>query len=249
VIVIDRHRRHAEHTDPENQIRVNEDESPGYGIEPRIADRPAAKQLHSDGISSMLLKANEYPILAFSLIYICVFTGIALSNSNHEFVLYAGVVLVVCAWILWKQARVRFEPVVLWGLSVWGLLHMAGGNIRVCGDVLYGLQLIPVVLRYDQLVHAFGFGVATLACYHLLHPYLKVEINGWVVLSILIVLMGSGIGAVNEIVEYIAVCALPETGVGGYDNTMTDLLFNLIGGVLATGYLAWRRRSAALSDR
>jgi len=45
------------------------------------------------------------------------------------------------------------------------------GNLRVGGEVLYNLQLIPVVLRYDQFVHAVGFGTATLVCHHLLRPY------------------------------------------------------------------------------
>ena len=124
---------------------------------------------------------------------------------------------------------------------------MAGGNVRVGDDVLYGLQLIPVVLRYDQLVHAFGFGTATLVCHHLLKPYLREGIDRWRTLSILIVLMGSGLGAVNEIIEFAAVKTLPETHVGGYDNTLWDLIFNLIGGVLAVAWLA-RRRSVAQAE-
>jgi len=47
---------------------------------------------------------------------------------------------------------------------------------------------------------------------------------------VLVVLMGSGIGAVNEIIEFIAVKSVPETNVGGYDNTLWDLIFNLFGG-------------------
>jgi hypothetical protein len=64
-------------------------------------------------------------------------------------------------------------------------------------------------------------------------------------LSILIVLMGSGLGAINEIIEFIAVKTLPETNVGGYDNTLWDLIFNLIGGLLAVGWLTLRRQRRA----
>ena len=131
---------------------------------------------------------------------------------------------------------------------------MAGGNIQAGNDVLYGLQLIPIVLRYDQLVHAFGFGTAALVCHHLLKPYLRAGIDHWRTLSILVVLMGSGLGAINEIIEFIAVKALPETHVGGYDNTLWDLIFNRIGGVFAVGWLTARkrrrrRRGAPLSSR
>jgi len=196
----------------------------------------------------MLLTRREIPVLIVNLLYVPVFALIALRNLNFEFVLYVGVILIVAAWVVWKQRSVRFDLPILWGLTIWGLLHMAGGNIRVGDDILYGLQLIPVVLRYDQLVHAFGFGTATLVCHHLLKPYLRDGIDRWRTLSILIVLMGSGLGAINEIIEFIAVQTLPETHVGGYDNTLWDLIFNLIGGLLAVGWLTLRRaRQAAPS--
>ena len=193
----------------------------------------------------MLLRRRETPVLVVNLVYVPAFTVIALRNLNFEFVLYVGVILIVAAWVVWKQRSVRFDLPILWGLTIWGLLHMAGGNIRVGDDILYGLQLIPVVLRYDQLVHAFGFGTATLVCHHLLKPYLRDGIDRWRALSILIVLMGSGLGAINEIIEFIAVKTLPETNVGGYDNTLWDLIFNLIGGLLAVAWLTVRRRRQA----
>ena len=177
-----------------------------------------------------------------NLIYIPVFTIIALRDLNFEFVLYIGVVIFVGALVVWKQRKVRFDLTILWGLTIWGLLHMAGGNIQVGDDVLYGLQLIPIVLRYDQLVHAFGFGTATLVCHHLLQTYLREGIDRWRTLSVLIVLMGCGLGAINEIIEFIAVKTIKDTHVGGYDNTLWDLIFNLIGGVFAVGWLTVRKQ-------
>jgi putative membrane protein len=190
----------------------------------------------------MLLTRRELPVLIVNLIYIPVFTIIALRELNFEFLLYIGVVLVVGALVVWKQRKVRFDLTILWGLTIWGLLHMAGGNIQVGDDVLYGLQLIPVVLRYDQLVHTFGFGTATLVCYHLLQPYLREGIDRWRTLSVLIVFMGCGLGAINEIIEFIAVKTIKDTHVGGYDNTLWDLIFNLIGGVFAVGWLTVRKQ-------
>ena len=198
--------------------------------------------------AGMLLKKGEFPVLAGSAIYIPVFTVIALRRGNAEFLLYAGIILVLAAWILWKQRSIRFDLHILWGLSIWGFLHMAGGNIPVGdgGRVLYSVELIRIyprlhILRFDQMVHAFGFGVATLACYHLLRPFLKVDIARWGVLALLVVLLGSGLGALNEIVEFIAVLCMPETGVGGYENTLCDLVFNLIGSLIAVAYLTRQR--------
>lgn len=198
----------------------------------------------------MLLTKRELPILIINLIYVPIFTIIALRGTNYEFLLYVCVILFVGAWILLKQRKVRFDRSILWGLTVWGLLHMAGGNLRVGNGVLYGLTLIPLVprfdiVRYDQLVHTFGFGVATLIGHHLLRPYLREGIDRWGTLSFLIVLMGAGFGALNEIVEFIAVVAMPETGVGGYENTLLDLVFNLIGGILAVVWLTCQRKRAA----
>lgn len=190
----------------------------------------------------MRLNRLERTVLIVTIIYLVPFTALALTHSNYEFLLYALIVLIVLAWIVWKQPAVKFEPAILWGLSIWGVLHMAGGNVRVGNGVLYEVQLVPVVLRYDQLVHAFGFGIAALVCHHLLRPSLRENADRWPTLAVLIVLMGSGVGAINEIVEYIAVLVMPETGVGGYDNTMQDLVFNLIGGIAAVLWLTGRRR-------
>jgi hypothetical protein len=44
---------------------------------------------------------------------------------------------------------------------------------------------------------------------------------------------GMGFGALNEIVEFVAVLSVPSTNVGGYINTGWDLVSNLVGCVLA----------------
>lgn len=179
------------------------------------------------------MNKRDLPVILFSAAYMALFVSMAMTRKNYEFVLYAGVVLVLAAWILVKQRTVQFDQVVLWGLSLWGLMHMAGGNIRAGSDVLYNVQLVPGVLRYDQLVHALGFGAATLACFHVLKGMLKPDAPRRVTLLILVVLMGCGLGAINEIVEFVAVKLVPETNVGGYENTLWDLVFNLIGSSVA----------------
>ena len=187
----------------------------------------------------MFLTRREWPVLIANALYVPVFLFLAIRELNFEFVLYVGVILIIAAWILWKQRVVQFDRTILWGLTAWGFLHMAGGNLRVGGEILYNLMLIPIVpepyhiLRYDQVVHVFGFGVATLVCHHLLRPYLRERIEKRGTLFFLVVLMGAGFGAMNEIVEFAAVVFVPETNVGGYENTALDLVFNAIGAVLA----------------
>ncbi len=197
----------------------------------------------------MLLTKREWPILIVNLIYVPIFAVIALGHANYEFVLYVGVIIVAGTWILLKQRRVQFDRAILWGLTAWGLAHMIGGNIRVGDGIVYNVIVIPIlpqyhILRYDQILHTFGFGVMTLMCHHLLRPFLKSEISRFRTLGLLIVLMGSGVGAINEIIEFTVVLTVPETGVGGYENTMLDLVFNLLGGIVAVTWLSRRHARA-----
>ncbi len=198
----------------------------------------------------MWLTKHERTVVIFNAVYITVFTWIAWQRANYEFVMYAVVVMAAALWILWKQRSVKFDLLILWGLTLWGLLHMAGGNVRLADGVLYGANLLSLfpryhILRYDQIVHLLGFGVATLMCHHLLQPYLHKPLERWWPLAILVVLMGSGLGAINEIIEFIAVETIPETGVGGYQNTLLDLCFNLLGGIIAVMWLTLRRKPVA----
>lgn len=203
----------------------------------------------------MKLTRAERLLLVVNLLNLATFTPLALRRQNHEFLLYAAVIVVVGGLILWRQAHVRFGPGLLLGLTVWAVLHMAGGNLVVGADVLYGLIIWPIsnqppVLRYDQLVHAFGFAVATGMCWHVLRSYIRPGLDcGWG-LGCLIALMGLGVGALNEIIEFAAVLALPRTGVGGYENTLLDLVFDLVGaGVAATWIVVLEcRKGAARAD-
>jgi len=190
------------------------------------------------------LTRTERWIAAVNVTALAGFGLLALGRGNYEFVLYIPVVAIIVAALLRIQPRVKFSTGVLWGLTAWGLLHLAGGNLRVGDGVLYSVQLVPVLLRYDQLVHGFGFGVATLVCHRLLAPSLRPDDRRLSVIAFLTVLMGCGLGALNEILEFVAVKAVPQTNVGGYDNTLWDLIFNLFGALSAAGWLTVQRRQA-----
>lgn len=195
----------------------------------------------------MRLSRAERILLAVNLLNLAVFAPLALRRGNGEFLIYAVVIVIIGGLVLWRQPRVRFSAPLLVGLTVWAVLHMAGGILVVGSDVLYGLMVLPIldeppILRYDQLVHAFGFGVATGMCHHVLRNYLRPEIDRWFALGCLVVFMGLGVGALNEIIEFGAVLALPQTGVGGYENTLLDLVFDLIGAIVAAAWIVTRER-------
>ena len=195
----------------------------------------------------MMIRKGQYSILFVNLAYLAVFRILFFSKRNYEVLLYIGVIVFFFFVILLTNDRVRYPNEILWGLTMWGLLHMCGGGIPIGDKVLYGIILIPVsetypIVRFDQFVHVVGFGVATLLMYHLLTPLLKPDLKGWTALSIVMVMAGLGVGALNEVVEFLAVVLVPETGVGGYWNTALDLVADLIGAVFALLYIRLRYR-------
>jgi len=203
------------------------------------------------------LRRGQLPILIVNVIALIGFAIHYVSRENYEFVLYIGVIAVFLILILLTNKVVRYPNWVLWGLTIWALMHMGGGTFYLGGTLLYKIILIPIsaeygIFRYDQLVHIFGFMVATWLMYAILRPKLDLDNaapkcrecellknsktsshNGFVVIGIITVMAGLGVGALNEILEFIATVFVPETGVGGYINTSLDLVADLVGALLA----------------
>ena len=162
-------------------------------------------------------------------------------QGNKEFIFYVVVMLVLIGAVTLVHRAVSLTSALLWALSIWGLLHMAGGLVPLPtgwpynGDqaVLYSWWIIPQKLKYDQIVHAYGFGTTTWVCWHSLKSILKrtddLQLKPTFGLLVLSSAAGAGFGALNEVVEFIAVLTIPNTNVGGYENTGWDLVANLVG--------------------
>jgi len=194
----------------------------------------------------MLIKKGQIPILAVNACALLIFAMLFASRKNYEFLLYIGVIIFFLLVILGSNRKVDYPNSALWGLTVWALLHMSGGGLYIRGKKLYEIILIPLsenynIFRYDQFVHIVGFGVATFVMYLLIKPLLIDNVKGWTALSIVVVMAGLGVGALNEIVEFAATVLVPETGVGGYTNTSLDLVADLIGAIGAVIFIRLRR--------
>ena len=179
-------------------------------------------------------------IFGLSLAYVAAFTVYYISIRNFEFLWYV-VILLFFAWLIGSTLKTtKFPHGLLGGLSLWGLLHMAGGGIKVSGQVLYKFVIYPfidkggefVILKFDQFVHFYGFFITTLVMLHLLKARLSPKVS-WKFRAFVAASAGLGLSALNEIVEFIAVLAIPQTNVGGYFNTGFDLMFNLGGCLFA----------------
>ena len=187
-------------------------------------------------------------VILFTLAYMGAAIALSIAKGNSEFIFYIVVMLVLIGLVSWIHTRINLSTGIIWGLAIWGFLHMVGGLVTLPegwpynGDqaVFYSWWIIPPhYLKYDQLVHVFGFGVTTWLCWHGLRAaimgmgVLRSEVKPTPGLLTLSAAGGMGFGALNEVVEFIAVLALPNTNVGGYINTGWDLVSNLIGCFLA----------------
>lgn len=192
-----------------------------------------------------------WPIAAFTLAYLTAAVLGVIVTGNREFVFYLVVMAVLIGVVLYVHSRIRMPIGLLWALTIWGALHMAGGLVQLPDGwpyngphaVLYSWWLVPELLKYDQVVHAYGFGVTTWVCWHGLS--MAVAARGGRLLPSFGVLTicaaaGMGFGAANEIVEFIAVLTIPNTNVGGYENTGWDLVSNFAGSLIAALLIRWQ---------
>lgn len=197
--------------------------------------------------------AKLLPVVLFNAAYMLAAIVGAVVQGNREFIFYIVVMLVLISVIGAVHRSVRLTTSLLWAFSLWGLAHMAGGLCPLPSgwpyngnnEVLYSAWLIPNLLKYDQIVHAYGFGITTWACWHILSHALRQPDGGAVRPTFGILTLcaaaGMGFGALNEVIEFIAVQTIPNTNVGGYENTGWDLVSNLVGATIAAVII--RRRS------
>lgn len=184
------------------------------------------------------MRTRELQILLFTAVYLLVAAPYAHASANHEFVFYIGVMLLLIAVVVFVHRRVGLHPVSLWCMSVWGLMHMAGGLVPISEEVgvLYSYWLVPGLLKYDQLVHAYGFGVTTWLVWQ---GICAATGNTRPTFGLLFIATcaGMGLGSVNEIIEFVAVLSMPETNVGDYTNTSWDIVANAVGAVVAAVWI------------
>ena len=217
-----------------------------------------------------LLTPGRIAAAGFTLAYTLLAALAAVLTGNGEFVFYVIVMAILIAAVAAIHVRVRFTTALLWCLAVWGLLHMAGGLVPVPESwpingetrVLYSWWIVPIGdpgsgtggegvgqggwLKYDHLVHAFGFGTTTWACWQALaHTVASVTRPTFGLLT-LCSTAALGFGALNEVVEFIATLLGPSN-VGGYVNTGWDLIANTLGVLLAAMLLRlFARRETSL---
>ena len=197
-----------------------------------------------------MIKKGEWVLILFNLLYIVAFTIYYVARQNYEFMVYIGVLVLLFAVVFAIQRRVKFPVLILWMLSVWGLLHMLGGGVHLAdGTVLYrwipielyqGVDSEFVLLKFDQILHFYIYFVMSFVLAHLVRN--KMQGMKPLYVGLFVALASMGLSVINELIEFGAVLFLGKTGVGGYYNTLLDLLFNTLGAVVGAWASSLRTR-------
>ncbi len=174
----------------------------------------------------------------FTILYLLLGSYMFLGTGNIEFVIYIAVIVIIFAGTLALHKRVQFPSWMLWLLSVWGLMHVLGGAVVIGDHVLFAHRIYPFVdlggefyiLKYDQIVHGYLYGLVAIMAHYTIASYCRLAPTGWM-LALIAILVSVGISGLNEIMEFFISLGM-ENGVGGYDNTMLDMCFNLAGAVI-----------------
>jgi hypothetical protein len=200
--------------------------------------------IQSRGHAAMLLLVAIYTLAAL---------GYSVATSNWEFVYYSLWLVVFVLGVLWMHRRVVIPVPILVGLAAWGAVHLAGGTIPIdakyldpgeTNRTLYNMRVSPWLPKYDQVVHAYGFFVSTLAAWAGLRATYIIPPSLGFGLSLAVGLIGMGLGGMNEVIEFVGTLIFPNTNVGGYVNTGWDLVCNMTGCIAAVGVVhVWEARS------
>lgn len=143
----------------------------------------------------------------------------------------------------------RRDPLPAWlagALAIDAIAHLSGGLIRVGDGVLYNAgigersaRLGTHLIQGDHVVHTYGSAVAALAIWFLVLVPMVPPPRPAGALALLAGLGSMGIGALNELIEFVVTLLNENSHVGGYTNTGWDLVANLLGAIVGGG-VVWR---------
>ena len=219
---------------------------PGHG-------GPASPALTPSGPGRPPLSRAERAATGTAAVGIAGFAGYGFATHSPSTVGYVSSVLVIAAAVVGLR-RVVLPPLLAAGLAIAAIVTLAGGLIRVGHDVLYNANTGPFspalgthYLQYDHFAHAYVSFVIVFACWFMLaaphadggNPLRPPAVGGRRgELVLLAVGAALGLGALNEMIEFIATLAHHGAHAGGYWNTGWDLIANFSGATAAGLVLA-----------
>ena len=183
-------------------------------------------------------------LAGFFLAYYFALVVLGVVMGSGQTVFYAVFVAAGAGLVTLLYSRVPLSGLVLWGLALWGLAHMVGGLVEVDGRVVYEWSLGGGQMRFDKVVHFFGFGFSALAAYELVRGSFGSVASARAV-AVVAGFIGLGVGAINETIEFLITLLPGDSNVGGFSNTGWDLVANAAGATAASLLAPFLERSRA----
>jgi hypothetical protein len=188
-------------------------------------------------VTALALLLRRTPAVAlFTLVHVVVFTIVGLARNQTFLWIYLPALAASIAIVVWIDHRWGPIPVVLlWLLSIWAAMHLAGGLAADPSGqraILYNWWLIDGYLRYDQVVHGFGIGAATALLAFAARDTDRPLVWGFVLAQV--------VGVVNETAENIFAAFVEESNVGDWVNTAWDIIWHLVGALVAVIWMGRR---------
>lgn len=184
--------------------------------------------------------------------------GYYFSVGNFEFVYYGVLTLLISVpFTLYLIKKLRLPFSLILGIGFLIVINMfAGGIIFVKGTRLYDWIVIPIfsltselsIIKFDQVVHAYGGFIVTLVIYYILRFQDSKNSYGAPIFGLVLLLAGFGAASFYEIVEFFSK-AFESNGVGEYYNTLLDLCSNFLGALVAIFILRKREFKSSSKGR
>lgn len=194
-------------------------------------------------MDSKLNKRKLQDILVTLLaLIVLIITSIHLKAGNTEFIYYGILTFTISIpFIFFFSRKIGISTPLLIGMSLLVIVNLcAGGIVKIRGVRLY--DWIPIKLfyisseftaiKFDQIVHAYGGFICSIVIFRLM-KYFNEEIKFNSSFFIFIAaLAGFGAASFYEVVEFVATF-FKINGVGGYHNTLLDMISNFIGALIS----------------
>jgi len=185
-------------------------------------------------------------LLYFNIISVSYFIFKSVWSKNYSFTYFAFVIVCLIYVAVAHYKTLNLNRGVVFGLSIFGFLHLLGGNYFLSdGTLLYYYEFIPGFFRYDNLIHFFGTSLGTIVVHNILKPHIDkyIFLKHEFLFYFLLFLMVEGMGALNEVIEFFAVIHLDSANIiGGYLDNSLDLVFNMLGAITSCLLLVKRNK-------
>lgn len=159
------------------------------------------------------------------------FTVYGLAVDSPFVWIYVPITVVLSVAVFFIHRSVQLSIASLWALVAVAIGNLVGGIYLVDGQPLYVKRLVGEV-RFDKPFHTVATAIAAWAAYEVVAKWAHGRASRPAI-AVAALLVAAGLGALVEIVEFVGSVVIEDANVGGYGDTMLDLVVNAAGAAVA----------------